>query len=83
MDEVITFGISIESVIKSKLGDINDILKEDGGGVEFVDYVKDTVKIRLKNNCKGCEGCGTVLPMMIESELINIDDRIKKVEFLE
>jgi len=40
--------------IQEALEKIRPFLQQDGGDVEFVDYIDGIVKVRLQGHCAGC-----------------------------
>jgi Fe-S cluster biogenesis protein NfuA len=74
--------IDIEDRIRECLHSIEPYLIQDGGGVEFVRYEKDTgvAEVRLIGNCTTCPLSLMTLRAGIERYLINAIPEIKRVE---
>ena len=73
----------IIDIIKNKLQDINEILQEDDGGIEFVEFEDDTVSVKLLGACVGCGMRDLTMTTIVKSELVKEDDRIKDVIVVE
>ena len=55
--------------VESILDNIRPSLKADGGDVELVDVIDQTVKLKLTGACSGCPMSQLTLKMGIEREL--------------
>lgn len=70
--------------MKEKIQDVIDkirpLLQQDGGNVEFVDFVNGVAKVRLVGACSGCPMSQVTLKEGIEKLLKKEIPEIKSVE---
>jgi Fe-S cluster biogenesis protein NfuA len=71
---------TVEKKIQTSLEKIRPQLQMDGGDVEFVDFQKGTVKVRLLGHCAGCPMHQLTLKQGIENVLKQEVPEVKKVE---
>ncbi len=58
-----------EQQIKDKLDQIRGMLQADGGDLELVSVIDDTVNLRLKGACGGCPHATITIKQGIEKAL--------------
>ena len=66
--------------IKDIIETVRPTLQADGGDIEFVDFIDDIVKVRLKGACNGCPMSTMTLKMAVEEQIKQIIPSIKGVE---
>ena len=49
--------------------EIVPLLAKDGGGMELVDIVGSTVRVRLQGHCSGCPSAGVTIKHLVEDKL--------------
>ena len=59
----------MEEKVKAAINDIRPSLQNDGGDIEFVSLVEDTVKVRLTGACAGCPMSQMTLKQGVERYL--------------
>ena len=70
--------------IEAALIEIREILRQDGGDIEFVELTDDNiVKVRLKGHCAGCMGARMTLSNVVEQILKRDMPDIKGVEAID
>lgn len=65
--------------VEKALDKVRPSLQADGGNVELVDVIGDTVKLKLVGHCAGCPMSQMTLQMGIERVLKQEIPEIKKV----
>ena len=66
--------------IQRLIDTIRPLLQQDGGDVEFVDFVDGVVKVRLTGACSGCPMSQVTLKEGIEKFLKKKIPELKSVE---
>ena len=70
----------MEDRIKAVIEEIRPALQADGGDIEFVEYDKGIVKVRLVGACGHCPMSQLTLKMAVERTLKHKIPEIKSVE---
>lgn len=73
----------MEEKIQHLINKIRPLLQQDGGDVEFVEFVDGVVKVRLTGACSGCPMSQITLKNGIEKLLKKEIPEIKSVENIE
>lgn len=61
----------IVTKVMEALESIRPFLNNDGGDIELVDVVEDTVMVKLQGNCQGC-------PMSFSTMKLGVENTIKQ-----
>ncbi len=59
----------MEEQVKKAINDIRPSLQNDGGDIEFISLVGDTVNVRLVGSCAGCPMSQMTLKQGVERYL--------------
>lgn len=71
----------MEEQIKEAIDAIRNVLRRDGGDIEFVELTEDNVvRVRLKGSCAGCPSAQITLKEIVEKVLKGYFPNIKYVE---
>ena len=67
--------------VNESLGEIKQILAQDGGGIELVDITDDMIaQVRLQGHCVGCMGARMTMSGIVEQILQDQVPEIKGAE---
>jgi Fe-S cluster biogenesis protein NfuA/nitrite reductase/ring-hydroxylating ferredoxin subunit len=61
--------IDLRTRVEGALESVRPYMRSHGGGVELVDVVGDTVRIRLEGHCKGCPSSAMTLKLAVEKAI--------------
>jgi Fe-S cluster biogenesis protein NfuA len=73
----ITIKEEINNVLKKE---VEPLVAQDGGGVEFVDFKNGVVTVKLEGACSGCPMSEMTLKGMIEKILKEKISEVKEVK---
>ena len=71
---------TIKEQVAQCLEDVRPQLQADGGDIELVDVVNDTVKVKLKGACNGCPMSAMTMQWGVENCIKKRIPQIKKVQ---
>jgi Fe-S cluster biogenesis protein NfuA len=69
--------------VMEALESIRPFLKNDGGDIELVDVVDDTVMVKLHGNCQGCPMSFSTMKLGVENTIKQFVPNIKEVVSVE
>src|ERR1700680_1964952 len=61
--------MDLRSRVEGALESVRPYMRSHGGGVELVDVIGDTVRIRLEGHCKGCPSSAMTLKLAVEKAI--------------
>ena len=76
-------GDKIREEVEEALKELRPQLQADGGDIEFVDFDKGIVKVRLTGACAGCPMSTMTLKMGVERYLKQKIPEVVKVEAIQ
>ena len=59
----------MEESVKAAIAEIRPALQRDGGDIEFVELVGNTVKVRLQGACHGCPAAQYTMAFGVERHI--------------
>ena len=71
---------TIKEQVAQCLEDVRPQLQADGGDIELVDVINDTVKVKLKGACNGCPMSAMTMQWGVENCIKKRIPQIKKVQ---
>ena len=76
-------GDKIKDEVEEALKELRPQLQADGGDIEFVDFDKGIVKVRLTGACAGCPMSTMTLKMGVEQHLKKRIPEVVRVEAIQ
>jgi Fe-S cluster biogenesis protein NfuA/nitrite reductase/ring-hydroxylating ferredoxin subunit len=75
--------LDLRSRVEGALESVRPYMRSHGGGVELLDVIGDTVRIRLEGHCKTCPSSTVTLKLAVEKAIYEAAPDIAAIEVVE